>query len=103
MKKIILTAGVFFIAYVVFSAVIVPQNNSIDAKAETVGIAQEQSTRYIVKSENDKIVVYIDDALYLRTNTPTRNLPKQDQTKLLYGIVLTSKDELKQLLEDYCS
>lgn len=103
MKKIILTAGVFLIAYVVFSSVIVPPKTTAFTQTETVAAMSAQGTTYTVKSENGRIVVYLDDALYLRTSTAVNTLPKKDQKTLLYGIVVTSKNELKKVLESYCS
>lgn len=47
--------------------------------------------------------MYKEDELFLRTSTAVNTLPKKDERELLYGITVYSKDEMNEVLEDYCS
>ncbi len=104
MKRLLLIAGVFFIAYVVFTSVVVPNDNTQkQEETQPESIVVQSPTEYTVKAENNRVVVYLDDALYLKTSTVVSSLPKSDQKSLLYGIKANSKSELNSILEDYCS
>lgn len=108
MKKLILITGIILISYVVLTAVI----TSNAAKTKDVQETQAQTTVtqsaveptvYIVKSEDNRVVVYLNGVLYLKTDALVSNLPKSDKNRLEEGIVIKSKEELKSILEDYCS
>lgn len=107
MKRLLLITGVILISYVVFSSVITTPKNDTVAVAQEVETKAEERARapmvYTVKSENNRVVVYLDDAIYLKTTTVVSSLPKADQKRLLYGIKLNTKEELKTMLEDFCS
>lgn len=104
MKKLILIFGAFSIICVIVSSVADMKIQSINEPTEaTVAASEAADNIYTVKSENGKIVVYKGDTLYLRTDTAVSTLPKPDQTQLLYGISVSSKEQMQDILNDYCS
>ena len=99
MKKLLAVTGVILIAYVLFSASYGGQNRSVNSARTDSG----NGSVYVMREEDDRVVVYLNDALYLRTDTRVSSLPKSDRLKLKNGIPVYSKEELKILVEDYCS
>lgn len=103
MKKLILIFGAFSIICVIISATF-DNINPYDAQSQ----AQEQSSAYdeesyTLKSENGRVVVYKGDELLIKTSTSVSTLPKKDEKELLYGITVSSREEVDRLLEIYCS
>ncbi len=101
-KKRILFAvvGVAMIVYVVVSAAAV----TVEPPAQERSLSSaEDAAGYVVREENNRVVVYRDGALWMKTETPVSELPKRDRVKLRRGITVYSDAELKQLIEDYCS
>ena len=100
MRILFAAVGAVMIAYVIVSAsaVSAPQESG----EPSVGIA-ESEPRYVLREENNRVVVYQGDTLWLKTDTPVSQLPKGDRARLRRGIAVNSDTELKRLLEDYCS
>ncbi len=103
MKKLILIFGTFAIIFVVASASLNNHYASTKEVGDTSTQIQTDTQPYTIKSENDRIVVYRGDTLLYRTTTSVNTLPKKDRKTLLEGITVTSQQELKRLLDDYCS
>jgi hypothetical protein len=101
MKKIVLLAGAAMMLYVIVSSSSAGEMGSDQSKMTDADGLHE--VVYIVREENDRVVVYRDDSLFLTTDTPVSLLPKSDRTRLKNGIVLYSDKELKALIEDICS
>ena len=97
MKKLLAIAGTMMLLYVLISSL------TEAAAPRTAPPAATEALVYVVKAEDDRVVVYYADSLYLRTDTPVSALPKSDRTRLNEGITLTSEKELRALLEDICS
>lgn len=102
MKKLLTVTGAILIAYVVLSSVYVSSGEEAVA-AKTAQPQTRPQQIYVVREENDRLVVYLDEQVYLRTDTRVSTLPRSDRLKLEHGIDVFSDEELKQLLEDYCS
>lgn len=102
LKRLLTITGTILIAYVVFSAVAAPPGEEAAVKQElsTVG---ESVPIYLITEENDRVVVYRNDEIYLRTDTQVSSLPKGDRQKMERGITVFSDKELKEMIEDYCS
>jgi hypothetical protein len=100
MKKTVLLIGAVMILYVIVSTLAAGDRTSDSAAAPAV---DTHTVVYVVREENDRVVVYRDDSLFLTTDTPVSLLPKGDRTRLSKGIVLYSEEELKALIEDICS
>lgn len=103
MKKLIVIFGTFAVIFVVLSVYL--DNSSVNANNGEVVIQQNAQTQqtYTIKSENDRIVVYRGDTLLYKTETSVNTLPKKDRKTLIQGITVTSQEELKRLIDDYCS
>jgi len=97
MKKLIAFFGVLMILYVLVTSL---------TEAPAGGGAPDAASEaqvYTVRAEDDRVVVYHGDSLWLRTDTPVSSLPKSDRQRLNKGIPLTDDRQLKCLLEDLCS
>ena len=104
MKKLILIFGAFLIICVIVTHIAGQQAQGKTHETETQSVSEQQkSESYTIKSENGRIVVYQGEELLYKTNTATSTLPKIDQKELLYGIVVSSKQEVEKVLQDYCS
>lgn len=97
MKKLIAIAGAAMILWVLISA------QAYGTETAEVPVQATQATVYVMREENDRVVVYQGDSVWLRTDTPVSSLPKSDRVRLREGILLTSEEELRQMLEDFCS
>lgn len=113
MKKLISITGVILIGCVVISVVFGP-----DTSAETTAEVYNQATIeqaysqpekfediYILKSENDEIVVYKkgEKSPLLIKKVSVESLPKGDILRLKDGIIIIGREKLRKALEDYCS
>lgn len=104
MKKLIFVTGLVLLSYVALSAMITPAAEVPSFETESViRQTEDDGTVYTVVSENGRVTVLLNGVRYLSTDTLVSSLPKADQTRLEEGIVLTDRDDLKKLLEDYCS
>ena len=104
MKKLLLIFGTFAIICVIISSyaqAYVQVDNVSGQVSESASFSDD--TVYVVKSENGRIVVYENEELLYRTNTAVNTLPKKDQKTLLYGLSANSKEEVRDILEEYCS
>lgn len=102
MKKLIIITGAFLIICVIISGVLDLSASSYD-NLKSNSESPIQQSEYVVKSANGKIVVYQGNTMIYRTNTAVNTLPKKDQKELLYGIQADTKEEVKLIIEQYCS
>lgn len=102
MKKLIAATGAVLVAFLLVTATLTPPRTQ-EGEGDTASPTQNAGEIYIIRSENDRVVVYLDGAVYLRTDTLVSSLPKSDRVRLSEGITVFSKEELKKLVEDYCS
>ena len=104
MKKLLIFTGVIMIAYVAVSSLhggyAVAVQNGTDAY---ISEGDTKAEIFVITTQNDRVVVYSEGEVYLRTDTIVSQLPKKDRLKLNEGITVFSEKELKELLEDYCS
>ncbi|MBQ2970915.1 MAG: BofC C-terminal domain-containing protein [Ruminococcus sp.] len=104
MKKLIVIFGVFAIICVIVSSFSDNSYISSTPKPEVTETQGASSTEvYTIKSENGRIVVYKGEELFLKTSTAVNTLPKKDERELLYGITVSTKEEMNEVLQDYCS
>ena len=100
MKKLILLIGAAMLLYVIVSSAAA---GGMRAVGDPSVAGNTDEVVYVVKEENDRVVVYRGEMLFLTTDTPVSLLPKSDRSRLQKGIVLYSDEELKKLIEDICS
>lgn len=102
MKKLLLITGAILAVYLVMTAMVTG-----DAQAPetvTAGSAVESSeSGYMITSVDGMVAVIKDGELFMSTDTAVASLPKTDRNKITQGIWVNSKEELKSLLEDFCS
>ena len=73
----------------------IPVYENIDDEIEEISII------YMLKEYNGKIGVFENEALVYTLDTYIFTLPEVDKHLLMEGIVLTSKNELYELIEEY--
>lgn len=102
MKKLFAIFSVFCIVCVVISSAF---DNMHRAQLDAIKNEVNPSTDmvYTIKSENDRIVVYYGESLYLKTDTSIHTLPKKDRHKFISGFTVDSRAEVDKILFDYCS
>ena len=105
MKRLVCITGVILIACVCMMTFFAPQTS-----AEAQGSISNQQNLdleqvYIIKSEENSVVVYKKGELspFMTTDTLTSSLPKSDIISLNKGIEVKGEINLKKSLEDYCS
>lgn len=104
MKKLIIISSGFIIVCIIISFGILPNLKDISS-ADDDEITSSQSITYVVKNFNGSIAVfeYGNDTPFKVTDINVKNLPYDDQNLLSQGIKVKTKEELKLVLEDYCS
>lgn len=112
MKKLIaITAVILFGCLFIssFSATQQIQNNAeqtiIYNEKQTADQADKKNQSYIIKSENGLLAVYKkgETTPYMQTGASVKGLPKGDILRLERGIEVDGEENLKKILEDYCS
>ena len=86
---------------------------SADCVATTQGkelsedVSQEERSdlydNYLIGVYEDRVAVFSGGDLMLKTDTQVSSLPKADRKRLELGIQVDSEEELKALMQDYCS
>lgn len=102
-KRVILFSVVIVCLCLIVSLFVVPALQS-----STEGKVQNQTgtlPAYVLKSENDRIVVYdnVKGSSRVIADMPVSVLPPRDRQDLEKGIEVKDERELKRLLEDFCS
>lgn len=101
MKQLLAVTGVVLIVFLLAMNALVPASR--DASAASVQPSAAPRHSYYICAVDDRVAVYRDGELYRSTDTLLSSLPKADQTRLKKGIYLDSDEELRRLLQDYCS
>ena len=105
MKRLVCITGVILIGCVCITVMSSP-SKAVNTGVEAVATApDEQITSYIIKAENNKIVVYKkgEKTPYIVTETYVDSLPKNDILLLNEGIEIQGKKNLQKSLQDFCS
>ena len=112
MKKLIFITGI--VVYSLFAVAMAAESEKTSKPAvrvlsETVSFEtvseSERPYSYLMKVSNGNIVVLDNSSgkIITKTDTQISVLPKGDQDMLKKGIKVKSKNELRRLLEDFCS
>lgn len=109
MKKLVLITGIILMVCL-FTSVYASPAATVETGA---GISEEEKTEekgnenevFVLKSENNRIVVYRfgDETPYMTTDTFVSTLPKGDIMLLEKGIEVKGEENLRKSLEDFCS
>ena len=105
MKKLVLITGIILMVCLFTSVYASPAatvGTDVTSAEENKGNENEV---FVLKSENNRIVVYRfgENTPYLTTDTLVSTLPKGDIMLLEKGIEVKGEENLKKLLEDFCS
>ena len=102
MKKLVGITGIILICCVCIGAIYTP-SQAVNTEIQTV--ATESDEIYILKAEDNKIVVYKkgEEKPYIVTDTYINSLPKGDILRLNEGIEILGEKNLQKSLQDYCS
>lgn len=105
MKKLVLITGIILMVCLftsVYASPSVTAGTNTEATEENKGSVNEV---FMLKSENNRIVVYKfgEETPYIVTDTLVSTLPKGDIMILEKGIEIKGEENLKKSLEDYCS
>lgn len=105
MKKLVLITGIILMVCLFVSVYAAPAatvGTQVSVTDENKGNENEV---FVLKSENNYIVVYKfgENTPYMTTDTLVSTLPKGDIMLLEKGIEVKGEENLKKSLEDYCS
>lgn len=102
MKKLVGITGIILICCVCIGAIYTP-SQAVDTEVQTV--ATQFDEIFILKAENNKLVVYRKDEKepFIVTDTYINSLPKGDILRLNEGIEISGEKNLQKSLQDYCS
>lgn len=105
MKKLVLITGIILMVCLftsVYAAPAATVGTQVSVTDENKGNENEV---FVLKSENNYIVVYKfgENTPYMTTDTLVSTLPKGDIMLLEKGIEVKGEENLKKLLEDFCS
>lgn len=105
MKKLVLITGIILMVCLFVSVYAAPAatvGTQVSVTDENKGNENEV---FVLKSENNYIVVYKfgENTPYMTTDTLVRTLPKGDIMLLEKGIEVKGEENLKKSLEDFCS
>lgn len=103
MKKLVGITGIILLICLMLSTFFVPVSSAQSVK--TANNEQSIAEVYILKAENNRVVVYKkgESTPYIQTDTRCDMLPKGDVVYLEKGIELEGREALRKALEDYCS
>lgn len=115
MKKLIVSSSCIVAICLIISFGVLPSikgsttekenSSTIEKENSSDTISSSSVTSYIVKTFDGSIAVFENgkDTPFKVTSVPINSLPYADQEILKNGIIVNGKNELKDLLEDYCS
>lgn len=106
MKRLVCITGIILISCLFTGMLFAPSSSAeIQNTVESSTVSGVQDEIFVLKSENNRIVVYKkgENSPYITTDTLTDSLPKGDVMRLKEGIEVKGKAQLRKSLEDYCS
>ncbi|MGN1131093.1 MAG: hypothetical protein ACI4Q8_07040 [Ruminococcus sp.] len=111
MKKLVLITGIIIYTLFSISAVFAASNENtttvepLSTVATETETATEKQDKFVVKSHKGRIVAFDcnTNEMIMESDTLVSNLPREDAEILKSGIYANSRDELRKILEDYCS
>lgn len=104
MKKLVCVTGIILISCVCISALASPQ--AVAQAQVSQHVPQTQSGQsFVIKDKDGRLAVFRKGEAnpFMTTETYTNTLPRADINKLKKGVEAADAEELRKLLEDYCS
>ena len=105
MKKLVLITGIILMVCLFTSVYAAPAATVGTQVSVTDENKDNKNEVFVLKSENNYIVVYKfgENTPYMTTDTLVSTLPKGDIMLLEKGIEVKGEENLKKSLEDFCS
>lgn len=105
MKKLVLFTGIILMMCLFVSVYAAPAATVGTQVSVTDENKDNENEVFVLKSENNHIVVYKfgENTPYMTTDTLVSTLPKGDIMLLEKGIEVKGEENLKKSLEDFCS
>ncbi|MEE0913705.1 MAG: hypothetical protein U0L76_03860 [Ruminococcus sp.] len=105
MKKLVAITGIILMLCLFTGVAFSPETSVQTTNAQTAKNVHNENDVFLLKAENNRIVVYKkgETTPYMTTDTPVDSLPKGDIMLLELGIEIEGEKNLKKSLEDYCS
>ena len=109
MKKILWSLGCFLLTFLVALFFFAPKNSNNDtqvkAEKQKSYLEEKKSTVFVVSEYQGNIAIFKkgNPSPVKIVDVQLSDLPKQDKELLEKGIEVNSKEELLNILEDYCS
>ncbi len=105
MKRLVGITGIILMVCLFTGMMFAPENPQSANNTQVVKNVSVQEEVFIMKAENNRLVVYRkgETAPYMITDTFVGSLPKGDILILEHGIEIEGEKSLKKYLEDYCS
>lgn len=105
MKKLVLITGIILLACLFTGVYASPDATVKTENAISGDVNAETGQAFVIKSENNHIVVYKkgENSPFMTTDTTVSSLPKGDIMLLEKGIEVSGEENLKRSLEDFCS
>ncbi len=109
MKRLIAITGAILIGCTIVSAAASSESKLSETTQtiynETENPSKSEQNDFIIRLVNENVVVFLSDGMtvYLDTGKNVSSLPQGDKLRLEQGIEVHGRDNLKRLLEDYCS
>lgn len=105
MKKLVLITGIILMVCLFTSVYAAPAATVGTQVSVTDENKDSENEVFVLKSENNYIVVYKfgENTPYMTTDTLVSTLPKGDIMLLEKGIEVRGEENLKKSLEDFCS
>ncbi len=104
MKKLVLITGIILMLCL-FTSVYASVPENINTSTNTQTLDKTETDVFVMKSENNRIVVYKkgESAPFIKTDTLVSSLPRGDIPLLEKGIEINGEKNLQKALEDFCS
>ncbi|MBR2724579.1 MAG: hypothetical protein IKB72_04000 [Ruminococcus sp.] len=104
-NKMFYFTAVIVVACVVASSVIAVMTTNTSVKAEVNNQTQAREITFVLGEKDGMVAAFVKDVEipYIRTDTPVNSLPYDVQARLKEGIEFESEQEMKRMLDEFCS
>lgn len=103
-EKMFYFTAVIVVASVIASSVIAMMTTNTSAKEQTSPVTQTQLT-YVLSQKDGMVAGFVKgvEIPYIRTDTPVNSLPYDIQQRLFEGIEFESEQQMRSLMDEWCS
>ena len=106
-KKLFYFTTVIVVSCVIASSVITALTAPYEKKTDHTKVSASSKAErvYVLTQRQGKVTAYIRgiEVPYIETTTTVNSLPYDIQERLRYGIEFRSEEELRRVMDEYCS